>query len=220
MSAVRALILDFDGLIVDTESPVFESWRRIYAEHGVELPREDWNGSIGSAGGFDPLAHLQAQLREPLDVEALNRRRRGVRDGLLAHCGPLPGVVSALREARSRGLGLGIASSSPRDWVEGHLRRLELLEAVDLMVTEDDVARAKPDPELYLGALAALGVTASQAIAFEDSPNGVTAAKAAGIYCVAVPGPMTQGLDFSRADLVVASLEERSLTEFLERPEQ
>ena len=108
--------------------------------------------------------------------------------------------------ARAAGLKVGVASSSSRDWVTGHLERLAILHQFDCVRCRDDVPAVKPAPDLYLSVLACLVVPADQAIAIEDSSNGVSAAKAAGMRCVAVPNPITSGLDLSHADLVLPSL--------------
>jgi putative hydrolase of the HAD superfamily len=134
---------------------------------------------------------------------------------LLGDLAPLPGVVERLQEAASRGLPLAVASSSGRDWVEGHLGRLGLRDHFAQLRCKEDVPRVKPDPALYRAAAAALGVAPGEALAFEDSPNGTAAARAAGMACVAVPGPMTAGLDFAGAALRMASLAERSLDQIL-----
>jgi HAD superfamily hydrolase (TIGR01509 family) len=211
----RAVVLDFDGLILDTESPVYESWRVAYEEHGHEIPRDRWFATIGSDHStYHPLEDLRS-LIEDLDEEALQLRRRKLRDEILHALEPMPGIVELLERARSRGLGVAVASSSPLDWVDGHLRRLGLRDCFDALATADDVSAVKPSPEIYLRALALLGVEPVEAIAFEDSPNGVAAARAAGIYCVAVPGPMTRSLSFDAANLVVESLADHPLETLL-----
>jgi len=212
----RALILDFDGLILDTETAVFRSWERVYEESGIELPMDLWFGAIGSDdSSYDPLAYL-LERRPGLEIGALHERRRAHRNEVLAGLAPLPGVVERLDEARERGLRLAVASSSEREWVEGHLGRLGLLDRFHALRCKEDVPRVKPDPALFRDAALALGVDASLAVAFEDSPHGVAAARGAGLRCVAVPGPMTASLDFARAHLRLASLAERRLDEILE----
>jgi len=127
---------------------------------------------------------------------------------LLAGAAPLPGVERCLDEADVLGFGLAIASSSDRGWVEGHLARLGLLARFHRIVCRGDVARVKPAPDLYLAAVAALGGAPGDALAIEDSANGITAAKRAGLVCVAVPTDVTRGLALDHADLRLASLEE------------
>lgn len=213
----RALFLDFDGLVVDTETSDYESWRLVYAEHGVVLPRDRWVASIGGDGSaFRPFEHLCDLVERALDRRDVDERRRAHRSRLFEALRPLPGVVDWMTAARGAGLTLGVVSSSPAWWVEEHLDRVSLREHVDFTKTRDDVPRVKPDPDLYLQALAHAGATVDEALAVEDSPNGLAAARAAGLYTVAVPGPMTRGLDFSAADLVLESLAERSLADVLE----
>jgi HAD superfamily hydrolase (TIGR01509 family) len=126
----------------------------------------------------------------------------------------LPGIEEWLTEARRLGLKLGIASSSTRQWVMGHLDRLGL-GGWDCIRCREDTVRAKPDPDLYLAVLDCLGIGPGQAIAVEDSLNGLAAAKAAGLFCVAVPCSMTAHMDLSAADLRLGSLAQRSLAEVL-----
>jgi HAD superfamily hydrolase (TIGR01509 family) len=213
-----ALIFDFDGLVVDTESTDFEAWRSVYADHGQTLPLDRWQSSIGTDGrSFEPFRHLREITGQPLVESEVRTLRRARHDRLAAHLRPLPGVVDWIEASRRHGLALAIASSSPHSWVTEHLGRIGLLSAFDLLMTSDHVERVKPDPALYRQALEALGVAPARALALEDSPHGVTAAKAAGLYCVAVPGPMTRNLSFHAADLVLDSLAAASLDEILRR---
>jgi len=129
----------------------------------------------------------------------------------------LPGIVEYLEDADRLGLRVGIASSSSRNWVLGHLERLGLSDRWECIRCWGDVERAKPWPDLYLAVLDHLGVPPSEALAFEDSPNGIAAAKAAGMICVAVPNPLTDALDLSKADVRLGSLAEMPLPELLDR---
>jgi len=205
--SLRALVFDFDGLILDTERPVYEAWRWVFAEHGVELSQQEWSEVIGRADAWDPLDKLTAAAAVEVD-QAVLARRREVRDALLYAEAVLPGVVELLEEARALDVRVGIASSSPYEWVGRHLERLGLAERFECVACfrEDESVRGKPAPDLYLEAVAGLGVAPDEAVALEDSANGVAAAKAAGLWCVAVPHGLTAGLDLSAADLVVDSL--------------
>jgi HAD superfamily hydrolase (TIGR01509 family) len=214
---IRAIVFDFDGLILDTEEPVYRSWLEVYQAHGEELPFERWVQIVGSTTiGFHPQHHLEERLGRPLPKEVLDRRV-GRRTEMILAQQLLPGVVERLEEARAAGMKLGVASSSTSDWVRGHLMRLGILEKFDCMRCRDDVAHAKPDPDLYVAVLECLGVSASGAIAIEDSPNGVTAAKRAGMRCVAIPNSITARLDLSHADLVLGSLADVTLARLVER---
>jgi HAD superfamily hydrolase (TIGR01509 family) len=213
---IEALLFDFDGLLVDSESVAFQTWQEAYREHGAELAVERWAAAIGTIGGFDPLEHLEESLGRAIDREAVERAQRE-REHALAVVQPFrPGVVEYLAEARARGIRVAIVSSSSNAWIAGHLERLDTADGWACIVCANgDAARAKPRPTLYLEALDNLGVAPEAAIAFEDSPNGVAAARAAGIFCVAVPNSVTAQLDLSAADLLVESLEAISLRELL-----
>ncbi len=214
---IRAIVFDFDGLILDTEEPVYRSWLEVYQAHGEELPFERWVQIVGSTtSGFHPQHHLEERLGRPLPQEVLDRRV-GRRTEMILTNAVLPGVVEHLDAARELGLRLGCASSSTQEWVRGHLARLGILERFDCIRCRDDVAHAKPEPDLYVAVLDCLGVAADEAIAIEDSPNGVTAAKRAGLRCVAIPNSITARLDLSQADLVLNSLADASMAELLER---
>ena len=218
MAEVRALVFDFDGLIIDSEGPVYQAWQEVYEEHGEELSFGFWQSIIGRGSNwFDPLAELERRLGRPLDGEAIRIARRVRVEELVTALPILPGVEEWIASARRRGLKLGVASSSSRSWVVGHLERLGLGGEWDTIRCRDDVARAKPDPDLYLAAVADLGVSPPQAVAVEDSPHGCLAARRAGLYCVAVPSALTSGLDFSAADLQLGSLAELPLDDFLAR---
>ena len=127
----------------------------------------------------------------------------------------LPGVAEYLQDAGDRGLKLAVASSSNLAWVEGHLARLGLLSRFEHLLCSDHVSRTKPDPELYLAALDRMGLAPGEAIAFEDSRHGLHAARAAGLFTVAVPTSLTASLDLSAASLKLGSLSEMPLTEVI-----
>ena len=204
---IRALIFDFDGLIIDSETAVSATWSELYACHGLTFPSHLYRRMVGTRDHDDLLwRDLAEQTGLALDVAALEpaRRARGVELANRLH--PLPGIVVHLDAAADAGLCLAIASSSSAWWVDGHLERLGLAERFSAVCTKELAPRSKPDPGVYLVALERLGVAASEAVAFEDSQAGVAAAKAAGLRAVAVPGSFSEQMDFSAADAVVVSL--------------
>lgn len=214
---IRAIVFDFDGLILDTEEPVYRSWLEVYQAHGEDLPFERWVQIVGSTtAGFHPQHHLEERLGRSLPQEVLDRRVSRRTEMILANQ-VLPGVVLHLEEAKAMGLKLGVASSSTSDWVRGHLARLGVLESFDCIRCRDQVANPKPEPDLYLAVLECLGVRASEAIAIEDSPNGVLAAKRAGMRSVAIPNSITAGLDLGQADVLLGSLADVTLADLLTR---
>jgi HAD superfamily hydrolase (TIGR01509 family) len=218
---IRALIFDFDGLILETETPIFQSWQELYRDYGLELRLEQWIANVGTAEEmFDPLANLERQLGHPIDREVELPRRRQRELELIQTQPILPGVLDYLEGARKLGLKIGLASSSPCEWVVGHLERLGLIGYFEAIAASDDVARTKPDPALYRTAVEWLKVKPEQAVAFEDSLNGLIAAKRAGLRCVVVPNALTRHLSLEQADWRLNSLAEMPLEELLSRLEQ
>lgn len=213
---MKAIIFDFDGLIVDTETTAMQSWCELYAEHGEELPVDAWLTLIGTwDAAWDPRRELEGRVGRALDWEQLEPARRA-REHELADAQPmLPGVRAWLDEAATLDLALGIASSSSREWVQGHLDRLGILDRFGTLATRYDVERTKPDPALYLLACEVLDVSPSDAVAVEDSLNGVIAAHGAGLRVIAVPGPLTSHMDYDEAELLLPSLEAMGLREAL-----
>ena len=204
---VRAFLFDFDGLILDTETASRAGWQWLYRELGHELPPDKWALMVGTVDGWDIWGHLE-ELAEPLDRAGWNEKRYAHELTLLEAEELRPGIADYLAYAEEHELKRAIVSSASRRWVDMHLERLERAVGWDAIVTADhDPERAKPRPTLYLEALDELGVAADDAVAFEDSPNGASAAKAAGIYVVGIPNTVTAdlGLDES-ADRVVGSL--------------
>ena len=218
---IQSLIFDFDGLILDTESPEFHCWQNIYREYGFELPHDRWGSIIGGNGhsNFDAAEHLSLLTQGRLDSAALRARNRLESDQLICTQGPLPGVLDYILEAKQLGLKLAIASSSDLAWVQGHGRRIGVFDYFDHIITSDDVGlgRTKPNPDLFVLALSRLGVQKEAAIVFEDSPNGIKAAKRAGIFAVAVPNAATSALFFDGADLILESLANLSLSQLLDK---
>jgi len=212
---IQALIFDFDGLIFDSETPDFISWQEIYTSFGVALSRDVWNAHIGAAT-FNPYVHLEELLARPIDRQAIRSQRKTWAKELLAAQTLLPGVEAYLAEAKQLGLKIGLASSSDHGWVDTHLQRLGLFEQFEVICCRDDVDNVgKPDPAVYRAAATALNIAPHEGLALEDSPNGVTAAKGAGLWCTAVPNEMTRALNFDHADYRLSSLSDISLTQLI-----
>ena len=210
----RAIVFDFDGLIVETEQPIYDAYSALFAELDVTLPLNVWQevmgGSTGAAAAF---AHLERCIGREVDREAMRAEARAISRRTTLTLPPREGAAELIGQAKEAGLALAVASSSTFAWVSGHLDRLGLLPSFDAVCTRDDVERTKPDPALYLLAIERLGVVPHEAFAIEDSPNGVTAAKAAGLRCVAAPNPLTANMDLRHADCVLPSMAGVSLSE-------
>jgi HAD superfamily hydrolase (TIGR01509 family) len=213
---IRAVIFDFDGLILDTEFPIFAAWSAVFEAHdAVPLTIEEWAEGLGTTEGVDVESRLRERAGRPVDFDAANQARRMHRDAMLELERALPGVEAWLDEAEAAGYGVAIASSSPDDWVHEHLDRIGLRARFPTIVTAGGPLRSKPAPDTYLEACARLGVGPHEALALEDSPNGIAAAKAAGLRCVTVPHPLTENLDLSAADLRLRSLAQCTLADAL-----
>jgi HAD superfamily hydrolase (TIGR01509 family) len=203
-----ALVFDFDGLVLDTESAEYESVRSIYRDHGQDLPLEAWLPVVGTVHDIDWVGDLEGLTGLRLDRRDLVRLRRRRAALQVEHEHPRPGVVAALDAADRLGVPCAIASNAPRRWIDGHLDRLGLAARFAAIRAVDDVAEGKPAPDVYLAACAAVGADPARSIAFEDSPVGARAALAAGMTCVAVPSPLTRHLEFPAGVHRVASLED------------
>ncbi|NOR90593.1 MAG: HAD-IA family hydrolase, partial [Anaerolineales bacterium] len=191
--AIKALIFDFDGLILDTETTLLHSWEEIYNEYGISVSLPEWASLLGSS--TDPAEAyeiIEKHIGEPVDRESIRARRTKRELELLKSEEVMPGVLDLIAEAKKRNLRLGVASSSDRKWVLGHLMKLGLHTHFESIRCADDVSNTKPSPDLYLAVLGDMGIQPHQAIAFEDSLHGVEAVKRAGIFCVAVPNDVTR----------------------------
>lgn len=219
---IRALIFDFDGLIVDTETPALRSWQEIFREYGQELTLDWWAQFVGRGESGGTAERLEQLVGRPLDPEALRAHRRARHVEMVEAQPILPGVEDRIAEAREMGIRLAVASSSPRRWVAGHLERLGLLRHFKAVRCRDDadVGALKPDPAVYLAAMRDLDVAAHEAIALEDSPRGVEAARRAGVFTVAVPNAVTRRMGDAGADLTLNSMADMTLAEMIQAAEQ
>lgn len=205
---IRAIVLDFDGLILDTESAVIDAYRAMHIEHGVPFDEVLFRRSVGHADySFDPWRGFDPRV-DRAALEIVRRRRNREIDQTLPI---LPGVVSLLDAARARHLKIALASNSRHPHCEGHLTRLGLIGYFDFLACREDVPSPKPEPDLYKHVLNHFGLRGRDAIAFEDSHTGSLAAKRAGLWTVAVPNASTAHHDFSHVDLRLGSLAETTL---------
>lgn len=213
---VKGIIFDFDGLICDTETPEVRAWEALFSEHGFTFPFERYQETIGAIHNDDsPFIFLEELLGHPVDRSVVKKGFLHLRNALIESEPMRPGILDYLNEAKNEGLLIGLASSSPRSWIDYHLSRFGILDYFGCIKTCNDVSNTKPDPELYLKSLECMQLQAQEVIALEDSPNGVAAAKKAGIYAAVVPNDVTRIFEFCNADLVIDSLEEMPLRELL-----
>ena len=211
---IRALVFDFDGLILDTESSLIDAYGDVYAAHGQPFDRSEFLHAVGHSDyAFNPWRAFGADA----DEAALEAQRHGHNHARTLAQPVLPGVTALLAAARAANLRLAVASNSSHDHVEGHLRRLGLHASFEFFACRGDVPSPKPEPDLYKLVLNQFGLRGPEAIAFEDSHTGSLAAKRAHLWTVVAPGPSTAHHDFAHADLRVTTLAEVTLDTLLAR---
>ncbi|MEE6449365.1 HAD-IA family hydrolase [Gottfriedia acidiceleris] len=211
---IQAVIFDFDGLIVDTESVWFEAYKEVLQRYEVELTLQKFSEVVGTSDEilFD---FINSNLKEPIDKELIEQMAKVLVDEKLLEPALRESVEDYLISAKNAGLQIALASSSSREWVESFLKKLNIYEYFSVIKTKDDVKKVKPDPELYIKAIEEIGVQASEAIAFEDSLNGLIAATKAGLHCVIVPNQVTSHLEFENHSLRLSSMSEKSLEDVI-----
>jgi HAD superfamily hydrolase (TIGR01509 family) len=202
---LEAVIFDLDGLILDVETPDYLSWKEAYNLQGLELTADDWRAAVGCPASdlYGPLSALGT------DPAALRQARHGRLAALQDKCLQVrPGFGTLVTRLMRAGIRRGLASNSSFARVQRVITLLGICDFLDAMAGGDEVARRKPAPDLYLLAALRLGVEPRRCAAVEDSQQGIEAAKAAGLACIAVPNLFTQHQDLSQADLTLASLDE------------
>ncbi|MCP1125120.1 HAD family hydrolase [Bacillus sp. AFS018417] len=212
---LKAIVFDFDGLIVDTETAWFAAYQEIVREYGGELPLEEFAKCIGTT---DEVLHtfLQGELKEKWNKEHIEEKVEILHREKMKLPVSREGVNEYLEEAKKLNLKIGLASSSSRKWVTNFLKELGLQKYFEVIKTKEDVLQVKPDPALYVSAVNELGVHPSEVIAFEDSVNGARAAVAAGLKCVIVPNEVTKSLSFETHHLRLNSMKDKNLAEVIE----
>lgn len=203
MPGPAALIFDFDGLILDTETPLLDAWDQVHRQHGLTYDRAKGHTIIGHSGVYyDPWEAFP----DDADRAALESQFDAIKSAIIVQQPVLPGVKTLLDQARETGIPVGVASNSTHPHVDGHLERLGLRPNFGAVVCREDVPHAKPAPDVYVEVCRQLGVDPADAIAFEDSAPGHLAAHRAGLTVVVVPNPSTRHVDFPYARQVLASL--------------
>jgi HAD superfamily hydrolase (TIGR01509 family) len=208
---IDALVFDFDGLLMDTETSSLRAWQYLWRWHGLELDVDTFFAPHGGDVIAERYAALAAAVGPGYDQATSHAQRLVYRNELHADLQLCDGIGDWLDEARDLGLRLAIASSSPRDWIVEHLDRIGYLDRFELLACGDEVPAAKPSPDVYLLALERLGVPADRAIAFEDTVHGVAATRGAGLRCVAIPHPHADPALFTAADVLLTSASDTTL---------
>ena len=216
MTQVRAVVFDFDGLLMDTESTSIESWATEWEQWGVTLDPDTFFVPHGGDVTEHRYQSLAAAVGDSFDRTLSHDRRTTQRNELNAALPLSAGIESWLNEAAQHGLTVAVASSSPVAWVTRHLAQVGALDRFDLIAGGNEVSAHKPSPDVYQLALERLGVDPTDAIAVEDTPHGVDAAHTAGLACVAIPNPYVDPARVAHADLVLSSARDCTLIDAIE----
>jgi HAD superfamily hydrolase (TIGR01509 family) len=207
--AFSAVLFDFDGVLVDTEWAIYQSWKRAFEAHGQHLPLEIYTRCIGSDfATWSPKTHLEELTGLAFDWHDLDARRQEEIMKDLAHEGPMHGVADLLETLSKKKFPSVVVSSSSHRWVDGWLEKLGLAGYFQTTVCRGDAPRIKPAPDLFLEAANRLALPPADCLVIEDSLNGLKAAKSAGMSVWVVPNRVTSCLDFSPADRKFRSLAE------------
>ena len=202
----HAVLFDFDGVILDTEWPIYQSWKRLYVREGQTLEQAMYVKCIGS--DFDtwsPENYLEELTGKTFDWEKENAARQVeiMRD--LENSKPMPGAADLIKFLADKPT--AVVSSSSHHWVDGWLEKLGLTTHFNTTVCRGDAPRIKPAPDLFLEAAQRLETEPVHCLVIEDSMNGLLSAHQAGMKVLAVPNKLTSVLDFSSADWTAESLD-------------
>jgi HAD superfamily hydrolase (TIGR01509 family) len=218
---IDTVIFDFDGVIIDTETPDFLTWQAVFESHGVDLEMDVWLRHVGGkSGAFRAHDYLERATGKVFDKDKLQQNRRSQYVQLVESYPLMPGILDYIFTCQEIGIHVGLASSSPMEWVQGHLKRMGILQHFECIRSADDVRYVKPKPDLYLACLEFFNTNPEHSVAIEDSLNGLSAAKSAGMYCVAVPNSITRNFVFQDADCVLESLADIPLRDLIQRLEK
>ena len=214
---IKAVIFDFDGTIIDTETAWYRVFKNAYKQYGVDLSLELYAQCLGTnLASFNPYTYLTTHHNISMDLEKFRTTIQNNYSKLIEEEAVRPGILNLLQEAKEAGLKIGLASSSQREWIDKFVHLLELEDYFECYCTADTVKNVKPNPELYLQALEQLGVQANEAIAIEDSPNGARAAVAAGLHTIVIKNTLTKQLPFSYGHHTIPSLEHYKLQDLID----
>jgi HAD superfamily hydrolase (TIGR01509 family) len=215
---IKGIVFDFDGLIIDTETPELKAWQELFESYGIDFPFQDYVQNIGMTyDDASAIQILEERLGQKLDQKAVFQEFKRRKVALIDEEPLCDGIMDYLESAREMGIKVGLASSAKLEWVGYHIKRKAIEPYFDVVYTVEDASAPKPDPALYTMTVETFGLHPNEVIALEDSFNGIQSAKAAGLYAVAVPNPVTSVFDFSAADLILESLTDISLPDLMQK---
>jgi HAD superfamily hydrolase (TIGR01509 family) len=205
MRRVGGVCFDLDGTLVDTERLQWQAYRRVLAGYGADVDLDEYRRHFVVAAGGAEWACRRWTL--PVDAATLRQRKAAVYRELIAAGAPaMPGARACLERLHGR-WPLAVVTNSTRAEAAVLLGTLDLDPLLDAVIAREDHATAKPAPDAYLAAAAALRRPPAECVAVEDTPRGVRAARAAGLRVVAVPSDLTADQDFTDATCRVDGLD-------------
>lgn len=205
----RGIIFDFDGVLVDTEVAIYNSWVELYAREGQTLSIATYSPCLGAGySHWDPGAHLEKLTGKTFDWTVETPARQARLEADLERSGLMPGAAELMDWCDAQDIAMTVASSSSRRWVAGWLEKLGIYHRFAGVFCRTDGYAVKPNPALFFAAQACLQLPAQDCLIIEDSENGTIAAQNAAIPCCAVPNRMTAAANLSRAAYRASSLPE------------
>lgn len=197
---VKGIIFDFDGVLVDTEWAIYQSWVHLFRREGQTIDIETYSPCLGAGySHWNPADYLESLTGKKYDWEVETPARQAMLEADLERMGLMPGAAELLQWCKEHDIPMAVASSSSRRWVAGWLEKLGIMDYFKGVFTRTDGFPVKPNPALFLAARECLDVPPEHCIIIEDSENGTISAARAGIPCVAIPNRMTEASDFSAA---------------------
>jgi HAD superfamily hydrolase (TIGR01509 family) len=181
----RALLFDLDGTLAETDSLHLPTWADVLEPYGVQVDKDFYRESISGRNTGEIVRDLLPELSDEENRAVGDAKEARFRERA-TELEPLPGLVDFIERGRERGMSIVLVTNAPEENVETILLALELRDFFDTVVLADEVEAVKPDPAPYKAALKKLGVSAEEALAFEDSVSGISSSVAAGIPTVGI----------------------------------
>ena len=205
MENIKAILFDFDGVIVDSEPLHFEAHKKALVDFGVDLTFDDYMDFGVSKGDNNLYEKVAQKYGVKIDKEVISKTKKQIYREIFDEKAELiPGILESL-EKFSEKYDLAIVSSGVKSSIEYAIDKFNIGKYFKFVITGDDVERVKPFPDVYLKAIELLGHKKEDCVAIEDSETGLEAAKNAGIKCIAISNEFTRNQDFSRADMLLSS---------------
>ena len=214
---IRTVIFDMDGVIIDTEPIHHQAFLATFAELGIAVSEAEYASFLGKSTR-NVFQHIKEQYGLSQDVETMVQRKRALFNEVFdtdATLDLLPGVRILIEDLRAHGVQLVVASSASKATIARVFDRFGLGPYFAHRVSGEDFARSKPDPAIFVHAAAVAETPVNACIVIEDSANGVTAARAAGIYCIGYASPHSAGQDLRHANRVISHFAELTAAEIV-----